>query len=52
MGNTQFQISIIVAIADNYAIGLNNQLLWHLPDDLKRFKQLTSGHTVVMGKKT
>ena len=45
-------ISIIVAIAENYAIGLNNQLLWHIPDDMKRFKKLTTGHTIVMGKKT
>lgn len=45
-------ISIIVAITDNYAIGKNNQLLWHLSEDLKRFKLLTTGHTIVMGKKT
>jgi dihydrofolate reductase len=45
-------ISIIVAIAENYAIGKNNQLLWHISDDLKRFKALTTGHSVVMGKKT
>jgi dihydrofolate reductase len=45
-------ISIIVAIADNNAIGKNNELLWHIPDDLKRFKKITSGHTVVMGKNT
>jgi dihydrofolate reductase len=45
-------ISIIVAIAQNYAIGMNNDLLWHISEDLKRFKQLTSGHTVVMGKRT
>jgi dihydrofolate reductase len=45
-------ISIIVAIAENYAIGKNNDLLWHIPDDLKRFKKLTTGHTVVMGKNT
>ena len=45
-------ISIIVAIAENYAIGKNNDLLWHIPEDLKRFKRLTTGHTVVMGKKT
>jgi dihydrofolate reductase len=45
-------ISIIVAIARNYAIGKNNDLLWHLPADLKRFKQITSGKCVVMGKKT
>jgi len=45
-------ISIIVAIADNNAIGKDNQLLWHLSDDLKRFKQLTTGHTIIMGKRT
>jgi dihydrofolate reductase len=45
-------ISIIVAIADNYAIGKNNDLLWHIPEDLKRFKRLTTGHTIIMGKKT
>ncbi|MCD8740215.1 dihydrofolate reductase [Mucilaginibacter roseus] len=44
--------SIIVAIAQNYAIGKNNQLLWHLPNDLKHFKNTTSGHTVIMGRKT
>lgn len=49
---TEKKISIIVAIADNYAIGKDNQLLWHLPEDLKRFKALTSEHTVVMGKNT
>jgi len=46
------QISIIVAIAEDYGIGKNNQLLWHITDDLKRFKKITSGHTVVMGKNT
>ncbi len=45
-------ISIIVAIASNYAIGKDNDLLWHISDDLKRFKRLTSGNTVVMGKNT
>ena len=45
-------ISIIVAIAENYAIGKDNQLLWHLSEDLKRFKLLTTGHTIIMGKKT
>lgn len=45
-------ISIIVAIAKNRAIGKNNKLLWHIPDDLKRFKKLTSGQTIIMGKKT
>ena len=45
-------ISAVVAIAENYAIGKNNQLLWYLPNDLKQFKQITSGHTVIMGRKT
>ncbi|MBN1182691.1 MAG: dihydrofolate reductase [Bacteroidales bacterium] len=45
-------ISIIVAIADNNAIGKNNQLLWHISDDMKYFKSLTLGNPVVMGKKT
>jgi dihydrofolate reductase len=45
-------ISIIVAIAQNNASGKDNQLLWHIPADLKRFKQLTTGHTIVMGKRT
>ena len=45
-------ISIIVAIASNYAIGKDNELLWHISDDLKRFKRITSGHPVIMGKNT
>ena len=45
-------ISIIVAIAENNGIGKNNDLLWHISADLKRFKQITLGHTVVMGKNT
>jgi dihydrofolate reductase len=45
-------ISIIVAIAENNGIGKNNDLLWHIPADLKRFKQITTGHTVIMGKNT
>ena len=45
-------ISIIVAIASNNAIGKNNDLLWHISDDLKRFKKITSGHPVIMGKRT
>jgi len=44
--------SIIVAIAENNAIGANNDLLWHIPEDLKRFKKITTGHTIIMGKKT
>ncbi|MCX6282012.1 MAG: dihydrofolate reductase [Bacteroidetes bacterium] len=45
-------LSIIVAIAENQAIGKDNDLLWHIPGDLKRFKQITLGHTVIMGKRT
>ncbi|RKR85248.1 dihydrofolate reductase [Mucilaginibacter gracilis] len=45
-------ITIVVAIASNYAIGKNNQLLWHLPKDLKHFKDITAGGTVIMGRKT
>ena len=48
----QRNISIIVAIAENFAIGRNNQLLFHLPDDLKRFKSITSGKTIIMGRNT
>lgn len=50
--NKKPSLSIIVAIAQNGAIGKNNDLLWHLSGDLKRFKKLTTGHPVVMGRKT
>ena len=46
------KISIICAIAENRAIGKNNQLLWHIPEDFKHFKEKTSGHVIVMGQKT
>lgn len=45
-------ITIVVAMGLNNEIGNQNQLLWHLPKDLKHFKELTSGHPVVMGRKT
>ena len=45
-------LSIAVAVGENFAIGKNNQLLWHMPADLKFFKQTTLGHTVIMGRKT
>ena len=45
-------LSIIVAISENNVIGKDNKLLWHLPEDLKRFKELTTGHTIIMGRKT
>ena len=45
-------LSIIVAKAKNNIIGKDNKLIWHLPEDLKRFKELTTGHTIIMGRKT
>ena len=45
-------ISIIVAIAENRAIGLKNELIYWLPNDMKRFRKLTTGNTIVMGRKT
>lgn len=46
------KLSIIVAIAKNGVIGLNNSMPWHLPEDLKRFRALTTGHHIIMGRKT
>lgn len=45
-------ITIIAAIAKNNALGKNNDLIWHLPADLKRFKKVTSGHYILMGRNT
>lgn len=45
-------ISLIVAVDENGGIGYDGQLLAHIPEDLQRFKELTSGHTVIMGRKT
>jgi dihydrofolate reductase len=45
-------VSIIEAMGNNRELGFKNKLLWHLPDDLQRFKELTRGHTVIMGRKT
>lgn len=45
-------ITIIAAIAKNNALGKNNDLIWHLPADLKRFKQVTTGHYILMGRNT
>ena len=52
LNTTQQNVTIIVAAAENDAIGKDNQLIWHLRDDLKRFKALTSGHHIIMGRKT
>lgn len=46
------RVSIIAALGRNRELGKDNQLLWHIPDDLKRFKRLTLGHPVIMGRKT
>ena len=46
------EIVIIAAVAKNRVIGKDNQLLWHIPEDMAHFKALTSGHTVVMGRRT
>lgn len=45
-------LTLVVAADENSVIGKDNALIWHLSDDLKRFKQLTSGHTIIMGRKT
>jgi dihydrofolate reductase len=45
-------ISIIVAVSEELGIGKDNDLLWHLPEDMKRFKKLTMGNTVIMGRRT
>ncbi|REC50473.1 MULTISPECIES: dihydrofolate reductase [Chryseobacterium] len=44
--------TIVVAMGEKNEIGFENQLLWHLPKDLKHFKEITSGHPVIMGRKT
>jgi dihydrofolate reductase len=45
-------VTIVVAISENHVIGKDNKLLWYLPNDLKHFKEITTGHTVIMGRKT
>ncbi|MDR6301974.1 dihydrofolate reductase [Mesonia maritima] len=45
-------LTIIAAAAENNALGKDNDLVWHLPDDFKRFKKLTTGHHIIMGRKT
>ena len=46
------RLIIIAAAAENNALGKDNDLVWHLPDDFKRFKALTTGHQIIMGRKT
>jgi len=45
-------ITMIAAAGENNELGKDNELVWHLPDDFKRFKQLTTGHHIIMGRKT
>lgn len=45
-------ITMIAAVGENNALGKDNKLLWHLPDDFRRFKKLTTGHPIIMGRKT
>lgn len=45
-------VTLIAAAAENNALGKDNDLIWHLPEDFKRFKQLTTGHYIIMGRKT
>ena len=45
-------VSDVVAISENHVIGKDNKLLWYLPNDLKHFKEITIGHTIIMGRKT
>ncbi len=49
---TEPRLELIAAVARNGVIGRNGQLPWHLPDDLKHFKQLTMGHPILMGRRT
>src|SRR5690242_6914236 len=46
------KISLVVAMSENRVIGVDNHLPWHIPEDLKRFKKITSGHPIIMGRKT
>ena len=52
MENQERNISLIIAVAENNVIGKDNTLIWRLSEDLKNFKRLTSGHSIIMGRKT
>lgn len=45
-------LTLIAAVSENNALGKNNQMIWHLPNDFKRFKTITTGHFIIMGRKT
>ncbi len=49
---SNLRIALIAALGKNHALGKENRLLWQIPDDMKRFKALTAGHPVIMGRKT
>lgn len=51
-GNPKSMITLIAAAGERNELGKDNELVWHLPDDFKRFKQLTTGHCIIMGRKT
>ncbi len=50
--NRHWRMTLIAAVAENGAIGRDNKLIYYLPDDLRRFKALTTGHTIIMGRRT
>ena len=50
--NSTQEITLIAAASENNVLGKDNQLIWHISDDLKRFKQFTQGHVIIMGRKT
>lgn len=52
MNNSKHKICAIVAMGDDFEIGFNGDLIWHIKEDLKRFKSLTMGHPIIMGRKT
>lgn len=51
-GGFRLMLTIIAAIGKNNELGYKNKMLWYLPDDLKRFRKITTGHTLIMGRKT
>ena len=50
--NYSKEIILIAAVSENYVLGRDNKLIWHISEDLKRFKKLTNGHAIIMGRKT
>ena len=52
MNRTNQQITMIAAVSEDNGLGLDNKLVWHIPRDLKHFKNLTYGHCIIMGRKT